>query len=225
MLHKPDGFIDPDHPDKSLPSKEALYGLVTSSRSWYDELSKIPDFPKVLRQGFRSTNPTRCRSCRVALDIAKKASGGIQFLGDKLVSWMSRSRTFTRLWLQLQQNTVVVLVLVSYSNSLQPVQKSRTKHIITRTFLSRFQLSRQANWYEMFESAETGRSYALSWKSCQGDSLNLPNHGTNIYTVKGPTEPEHGDGDAYSVKSDSLPHCSCSIYKDILYAFKVLGRV
>ncbi|GJY25920.1 hypothetical protein Tco_0400646 [Tanacetum coccineum] len=195
MLHKPDGFIDPDHPDKSLPSKEALYGLVTSSRSWYDELSKIPDFPKVLRQGFRSTNPTRCRSCRVALDIAKKASGGIQFLGDKLVSWMSRSRTFTRLWLQLQQNTVVVLVLVSYSNSLQPVQKSRTKHIITRTFLSRFQLSRQANWYEMFESAETG-----------------------------PTEPEHGDGDAYSVKSDSLPHCSCSIYKDILYAFKKILR-
>nr|GEZ49362.1 hypothetical protein [Tanacetum cinerariifolium] len=29
-----------------------------------------------------------------------------------------------------------------------------------------------------------GRSYALSWKPCQGDSLNLPDHMYNIYTVK-----------------------------------------
>ncbi|GJV86164.1 hypothetical protein Tco_1526062 [Tanacetum coccineum] len=28
------------------------------------------------------------------------------------------------------------------------------------------------------------RSYALSWKPCQGDSLNLPNHRYNIYTIK-----------------------------------------
>ncbi|GJY38454.1 hypothetical protein Tco_0424818 [Tanacetum coccineum] len=28
------------------------------------------------------------------------------------------------------------------------------------------------------------RSYALSWKPCQGDSLNLPDHRYNIYTVK-----------------------------------------
>nr|GEU94680.1 hypothetical protein [Tanacetum cinerariifolium] len=29
-----------------------------------------------------------------------------------------------------------------------------------------------------------GRSYALSWKPCQGDSLNLPDHRYSIYTVK-----------------------------------------
>nr|GEY72796.1 copia protein [Tanacetum cinerariifolium] len=33
-----------------------------------------------------------------------------------------------------------------------------------------------------------GRSYALSWKPCQGDSLNLPDHRFNIYTVNGPYE-------------------------------------
>nr|GEW57396.1 retrovirus-related Pol polyprotein from transposon TNT 1-94 [Tanacetum cinerariifolium] len=29
-----------------------------------------------------------------------------------------------------------------------------------------------------------GRSYALSWKPCQGDSLNLPDHMYNTYTIK-----------------------------------------
>ncbi|GJX75105.1 hypothetical protein Tco_0313700 [Tanacetum coccineum] len=41
------------------------------------------------------------------------------------------------------------------------------------------------------------RSYALSWKPCQGDSLNLPNHRIH----------KDGDGDAsFQLKSDSLPH-------------------
>nr|GEX20453.1 putative reverse transcriptase domain-containing protein [Tanacetum cinerariifolium] len=34
------------------------------------------------------------------------------------------------------------------------------------------------------EQALGRKSYALSWKPCQGDSLNLPDHGYNIYTVK-----------------------------------------
>ncbi|GJY03279.1 hypothetical protein Tco_0369219 [Tanacetum coccineum] len=41
------------------------------------------------------------------------------------------------------------------------------------------------------------RSYALSWKPCQGDSLNLPGH--RIY--------KDGDSDAlFQLKTDSLPH-------------------
>ncbi|GJY85371.1 hypothetical protein Tco_0499397 [Tanacetum coccineum] len=40
------------------------------------------------------------------------------------------------------------------------------------------------------------RSYALSWKPCQGDSLNLPDHRIH----------KDGDGDAsFQLKSDSLP--------------------
>ncbi|GJR40388.1 hypothetical protein Tco_1216072 [Tanacetum coccineum] len=41
------------------------------------------------------------------------------------------------------------------------------------------------------------KSYALSWKPCQGDSLNLPDHRIH----------KDGDGDAsFQLKSDSLPH-------------------
>ncbi|GJW78835.1 hypothetical protein Tco_0140517 [Tanacetum coccineum] len=44
------------------------------------------------------------------------------------------------------------------------------------------------------------RPYALSWKPCQGDSLNLPDHRIH----------KDGDGDAsFQLKSDSLHKTSC----------------
>ncbi|GJR32474.1 hypothetical protein Tco_1108706 [Tanacetum coccineum] len=63
------------------------------------------------------------------------------------------------------------------------------------TFKARFQKlfsSRQDD-----TSRKSWKSYALSWKPCQGDSLNLPDHRIH----------KDGDGDAlFQLKSDSLPH-------------------
>ncbi|GKB43560.1 hypothetical protein Tco_0888502 [Tanacetum coccineum] len=51
------------------------------------------------------------------------------------------------------------------------------------------------NWQNVLNCVR--RSYALSWKPCQGDSLNLPDHRIH----------KDGDGDAsFQLKSDSLPH-------------------
>ncbi|GKD01717.1 hypothetical protein Tco_1171991 [Tanacetum coccineum] len=48
------------------------------------------------------------------------------------------------------------------------------------------------------------RSYALSWKPCQGDSLNLPDHRIH----------KDGDGDAsFQLDSDSLPHAHAQTTK------------
>ncbi|GJU75424.1 hypothetical protein Tco_1272494 [Tanacetum coccineum] len=48
------------------------------------------------------------------------------------------------------------------------------------------------------------KSYALSWKPCQGDSLNLPDHRIH----------KDGDGDAlFQLKSDSLPHAHAQTTK------------
>ncbi|GJW96805.1 hypothetical protein Tco_0178613 [Tanacetum coccineum] len=48
------------------------------------------------------------------------------------------------------------------------------------------------------------RTYALSWKPCQGDSLNLPDHRIH----------KDGDGDAsFQLKSDSLPHAHAQTTK------------
>nr|GEX81510.1 hypothetical protein [Tanacetum cinerariifolium] len=38
---QPDGFVDPDHPDKVYRLRKALYGLKQASRAWYDKLSKF----------------------------------------------------------------------------------------------------------------------------------------------------------------------------------------
>ncbi|GKB68747.1 retrovirus-related pol polyprotein from transposon TNT 1-94 [Tanacetum coccineum] len=40
-VSQPDGFVDPDHPDKVYRLRKALYGLKQAPRAWYDELSKF----------------------------------------------------------------------------------------------------------------------------------------------------------------------------------------
>ncbi|GJX49619.1 hypothetical protein Tco_0276464 [Tanacetum coccineum] len=62
------------------------------------------------------------------------------------------------------------------------------------------------------------RLYALSWKPCQGDSLNLPDHrihkdgdGDASFQLK---IHKDGDGDAsFQLKSDSLPHAHAQTTK------------
>ncbi|GJS88360.1 retrovirus-related pol polyprotein from transposon TNT 1-94 [Tanacetum coccineum] len=38
---QPDGFVDPDHPDKVYRLRKALYGLKQALRAWYNELSNF----------------------------------------------------------------------------------------------------------------------------------------------------------------------------------------
>ncbi|GKG10483.1 retrovirus-related pol polyprotein from transposon TNT 1-94, partial [Tanacetum coccineum] len=38
---QPDGFVDPDHPEKVYCLRKALYGLKQAPRAWYDELSNF----------------------------------------------------------------------------------------------------------------------------------------------------------------------------------------
>ncbi|GJW36281.1 retrovirus-related pol polyprotein from transposon TNT 1-94 [Tanacetum coccineum] len=52
---QPDGFVDPDYPEKVYHLRKALYGLKQASRAWYDELSNFL-MSKVLTKG--TINPT-----------------------------------------------------------------------------------------------------------------------------------------------------------------------
>ncbi|GKB85772.1 retrovirus-related pol polyprotein from transposon TNT 1-94 [Tanacetum coccineum] len=77
---QPEGFVDPDHPRKSTFLGNALYGFKQA--------------PHELDSGFELTafSDADHAGC---LDTRKSTSGGIQFLGDKLVSWMSKKQNCT----------------------------------------------------------------------------------------------------------------------------------
>ncbi|GJV03956.1 retrotransposon protein, putative, unclassified [Tanacetum coccineum] len=107
---QPDGFVDPDHPEKVYHLRKALYGLKQALRAWYDELSNF-----MMSKGFtKGTIDPTLFMIRYGEDILlvqiyvddiifgtsdppipKSTSGGIQFLGDKLVSWMLKKQDYT----------------------------------------------------------------------------------------------------------------------------------
>ncbi|GJV77772.1 eukaryotic translation initiation factor 3 subunit C-like protein [Tanacetum coccineum] len=92
-------------------------------------------------------------------------------------------------------------------NSSQAVNKSPTHYPCdsARTFRVILFSIHNDEWKSFQCHHQTAlRSYALSWKPCQGDSLNLPDHRIH----------KDGDGDAsFQLKSDSLPHAHAQTTK------------
>nr|GEZ55762.1 retrovirus-related Pol polyprotein from transposon TNT 1-94 [Tanacetum cinerariifolium] len=65
------------------------------------------------------------------IDTHKSTSGGIQFLGDKLVSWMSKKQNCTAMS-SIKAEYVALSASCTIAISCNLVQHSRTKHIHTR---------------------------------------------------------------------------------------------
>nr|GEW55153.1 retrovirus-related Pol polyprotein from transposon TNT 1-94 [Tanacetum cinerariifolium] len=117
---QPDGFVDPEHPEKVYRLRKALYGLKQAPRAWYDELLKFV-ISKCFTKGLQIhqspsgifINQTKYtleilhkhgmdkgQSIDVdhagCIDSRKSTSGGIQFLeyehGGQDTRWQRRSR-------------------------------------------------------------------------------------------------------------------------------------
>ncbi|GKE00781.1 retrovirus-related pol polyprotein from transposon TNT 1-94 [Tanacetum coccineum] len=112
VIH-PDGFVDLDHPERVYHLKKALYGLKQAPRASYDKISKFlvsKEFIKgainptlfmirygddiLLDSGFELIAFSDANHA-CYLDTCKRTSGGIQFLGEKLVSWSLKKQDCT----------------------------------------------------------------------------------------------------------------------------------
>ncbi|GJU63961.1 retrovirus-related pol polyprotein from transposon TNT 1-94 [Tanacetum coccineum] len=143
---QPDGFVDHDHLEKVYRLRKALYGLKKAPRALYVELSYF-----LMSKGF--TKDADHAGC---LDTRKSTSRRIQFLGDKLISWMSKKQDCTAMssaeaayvalsvscaqvmWMRTQfkdygfnYNKIPLYCdsLSAIAISCNPVQHSCTKHI------------------------------------------------------------------------------------------------
>ncbi|GJU20325.1 retrovirus-related pol polyprotein from transposon TNT 1-94 [Tanacetum coccineum] len=74
------------------------------------------------------------------LNSHKSTSGGIQFLGEKIISWMSKKQDYTTM--SSAEAEYVALFASSIEISCNPVQHSRTKHIHTRYHFIKEQVKR-----------------------------------------------------------------------------------
>nr|GEX58695.1 hypothetical protein [Tanacetum cinerariifolium] len=118
-----DGFVDPDHPKKVYCLRKALYGLKQAPMAWYDELLKF-----LTSKGFtKDVDHAGCINSR------KSTSGGIQFLGDnELCSSHVDEDTTSRLWPQLEQNTVVLTKYQLVDMFTKALPEDRFKYLVRR---------------------------------------------------------------------------------------------
>ncbi|GJY21401.1 retrovirus-related pol polyprotein from transposon TNT 1-94 [Tanacetum coccineum] len=158
------GFIDPELPDHVYRLKKALYGLKQAPRAWLDGSSyrktiynmKEPWYPKDSGFELIAYSDADHVGCK---DDCKSTSGGLQFLGGKLVSWSSKKQDCTAMstaeaeyvslsaccaqviWMRTQlldygyKYNRIPMYCDSKSAiaiSCNPVQHSKTKHIDIR---------------------------------------------------------------------------------------------
>ncbi|GKD38996.1 retrovirus-related pol polyprotein from transposon TNT 1-94, partial [Tanacetum coccineum] len=84
-VSQPDRFFNLDFPDHVYRLKKALYGLKQAPRAWYDKLSSF-----LIKHHF--TKDVDHAGCK---DDHQSTSGGLYFLGEKLVSWSSKKKDCT----------------------------------------------------------------------------------------------------------------------------------
>nr|GEY41635.1 hypothetical protein [Tanacetum cinerariifolium] len=168
--------------------RKALYGLKQAPRAWYDELSTF-----LTSKGFtKDADHTGC------IDSHKSTSGGIQFLGDKLVGWMSKKQNCTAMSSAKAGYVATEYQLADTFTKALP--EDRFKYLVRRIVLrydgDECDKRRMPTKIELtLEQSQQGVSndilkiLCFKLETCQGDSLNPPDH--RFFTlIPNPSESE-----------------------------------
>ncbi|GJR35685.1 retrotransposon protein, putative, ty1-copia subclass [Tanacetum coccineum] len=131
---QPDGFFDPDHPEKVYRLSNALYGLKQAPRAWYDELSNF-----LMCKDF-----TKAEAEYVSLSAT---CAQVMWMRTQLKDY---GFNYNKIPLYSDSQSAIAI-------SCNPVQHFRTKHIHTRYNFIKEQVlvSCQTDCNEMFDSSRT----------------------------------------------------------------------
>nr|GEV95975.1 ribonuclease H-like domain, reverse transcriptase, RNA-dependent DNA polymerase [Tanacetum cinerariifolium] len=130
FVRQPDGFVDPDFLNHVYRFKKAMYGLKQTPRAW----SANPMFAKRFKRLMKGNiEMFRIGEMKFFLGLqdfgfeliaysdadltgcngdCKSTYGGIQFLGDKLVSWSSKKQDYTAMSTTEAENVLVQGMLI-----------------------------------------------------------------------------------------------------------------
>ncbi|GKE80898.1 retrovirus-related pol polyprotein from transposon TNT 1-94, partial [Tanacetum coccineum] len=76
-VNHPDGFVDPDHPEKVYRLRKALYGLKQAPRAWYDELSKFLISKGFSKDILKKHGMDKCDSIGTPMPTSPKLDAGL----------------------------------------------------------------------------------------------------------------------------------------------------
>ncbi|GJR52266.1 retrovirus-related pol polyprotein from transposon TNT 1-94 [Tanacetum coccineum] len=178
---QPDRFVDLDHPNKVYRLRKALYGLKQALRAYCEAYPKDSGFKLT---AFSDADHAGC------LDTRKSTSGGIQFLGDMLVSWMSKKQDCTAMSSAEAEYVALFLQVVL--------------HIV----ITEYQLA------DMFTKALPEERFQylvrrIGMRCLTPAELECTSSNSTAVRIH-----KDGDGDAsFQLKSDSLPHAHAQTTK------------
>nr|GEW01614.1 reverse transcriptase [Tanacetum cinerariifolium] len=139
---QPDGFVDPDHPEKVYRLRKALYVLKQAPRAWYDKLSNFL-MSKGFTKGLKIHQSPRgifINQAKYALEILKKH--GMDKDDSIEAEYVALSASCAQvMWIRTpfkdygfnyNKTPLYCDSQLAIAISCNPVQHSRTKHINVR---------------------------------------------------------------------------------------------